>query len=146
MKKMYGLGLVFGVALALIGSGVAYSYGKGDNALLPKVVGRILQPDQKQQIHSLLAADKSNLKNLRAQLRAAREKLNDDLLAGNDTSSDLQQLETAQNQLLTERVSLEQKMVAILTPTQRQKISQFRSQWRSLHDQQQQLLQQFGGS
>jgi Spy/CpxP family protein refolding chaperone len=127
---------------------VAYGYGKGygSDALLPRIVGRILQPAQKQQIHSLLAADKSNLKNLRAQVHAAQEKLNDDLLAGNDISSDLQQLETAQNQLLAERVSLEQKIVANLSPTQRQQISQFRTQWRSLHEQQQQLLQQFGGS
>ena len=136
---MHGVGLFVGMMLAVLGNKAVYaqSYGHGNHSgnLLP-TMERVLQPTQKQQIRSLMQANQDKLKNLYAQVQAARQKLSNDLLAGNDTARDLQQLETTQNQLLAERVSLTQKIVSNLSPTQRQQLAQYKTQSQSLHNQQ----------
>jgi uncharacterized membrane protein len=137
--------LILGTAWAQHGLGI----GLGDRALgpgVPRIIGRMLGPQQRRQLHSLFAQNRDNLASLRAQVRGARRKLIDDLLGGKDTTGDVQELQTASNQLLAAHVLLAKQFVATLTDSQRQQISQFLTQWRALHERQRELLRQFGAN
>lgn len=145
MKRLFGWSVAGGLLAAALLSGAAYAYGFGGgghhHSLVPPIVGSMVSHDQ---LRSIFEADKTNLHNLHSQARAAREQLETDLVAGKDTAADIQALQTAQNNLLTERVKLAQQVLANLSPAQRTQVSQFMTQWRSLKQQEWQLFKQYG--
>jgi hypothetical protein len=154
MKRVYGSGLVIGLLTAVLASGFAYGHGfgghghgGGESDLVPPVVEMIAGHGA---IHSVVAADKTNLHNLYSQVQTAHQQLVQDLAAGKDTTTDVQALHTAQNNLLAEKVKLAQSVFAGLTATQRTQVSQFLTQWTAMKQSQQQarmaLFQQFGAS
>ncbi len=144
MKRWLGLTVAGGLLSVALSSGAAYAHGFGHDhgMLMPPIIGSMVSHDQ---IRAIFEADRTNLHNLHAQTMAAREQLENDLVAGNDTTADLQALETAQNNLMAEKVKLAQQILATLTPEQRTKVSQFMTQWRALKAQQRQLIQQYSG-
>jgi len=151
MKRIYGSSLVIGLVMAALASGIAYGqgpgHGHGHGSLVPWIVHRMITPEQ---MHSALAAEKTNLKTLYSQVHSARQQLSQDLVAGKDTTTDVANLETAQNNLLAEKVKLAQNILSNLTAAQRTQVAQFMTQLsamkQSQHQQMAQLLQQFGAS
>ncbi|HKN00445.1 MAG TPA: hypothetical protein VJX23_08000 [Candidatus Binataceae bacterium] len=144
MKRKYGLSVAGGILAAALISGVAYAHGFGHDHenLVPPIVGHMVSHDQ---MRTIFEAEKGNLQNLHSQVRAARQQLETDLIAGNNTGSDLQALQAAQNGMLAEKVKIAQEVLASLSPAQRTQVSQFVTQWRSLQAQQMQLFKQYGG-
>jgi len=145
MKRRFALSVAGGVLAAALVSGAAYAhgFGGGHHGLIPPIVGHLVSHDQ---MRAIFEADKSNLKSLHSAARSANEQLENDLIAGKDTSADLQAVQTAQNNLMAEKVKLAQQILATLTPQQRTQVSNFMTQWRALKQQQWQLLQQYGGA
>jgi len=149
MKRVYSSSIAIGLIMAALVTGVAYGAGKGHGhghgSLVPWIVHRMLS---RQQIQSAVAGEKGNLKTLYSQVHAAKQQLSQDLVAGKDTTADVQALETAQNNLLVEKVKLAQNILSNLSATQRTQVSQFMTQLASMkqsqHQQMAQLLQQFG--
>jgi hypothetical protein len=152
IKRVFGASVVAGLALTALVSGMAYgaggmSHGHGHGSLVPWIVHRMITPAQMQ---AAVSGEKSNLKTLGAAVFTARQQLTQDLVAGKDTTTDVTNLETAQSNLLAEKVKIAQNILANLSATQRTQVSQFLTQWSSLkqsqHQQTVQLLQQFGGT
>ncbi len=153
MKRVYGSGIMIGFLMTALVSGMAYGqgfghgHGGGHGGLVPPIVRRMISPEQ---MHAAIAADKANLKNLYSQVHTARHQLVQDLVAGKDTTSDVQALTTAQNNLLAEKVKLAQNILGNLSTAQRTQVSQFMTQWSSMEQSQRQqrmqLLKQFGPS
>lgn len=145
MKGRFALGVAGGLfAIALVsGAAYAHGFGGGHHGLIPPIVGHLVSHDQ---MHAIFEADKGNLKSLHSAARSANEQLENDLIAGKDTTADLQAVQTAQNNLMAEKVKLAQQILATLTPQQRTQVSNFMTQWRALKQQQWQLFQQFGGA
>jgi len=145
MKRRFALSVAGGVLAVALVSGAAYAHGFGGDhhGLIPPIVGHMVSHDQ---MRAIFEADKGNLKSLHSAERSANEQLENDLIAGNDTSADLQAVQTAQNNLLAEKVRLAQQILAILTPQQRTQVSNFMTQWRALKQQEWQLFQQYGGA
>ena len=149
MKRIYASGLVMGLAITAIVSGIAYGagtgHGHGHGSLVPWIVHRMVTRDQ---MHAAVASEKSNLKTLYSAVHTARQQLTQDLVAGKDTTTDVTNLETAQNNLLAEKVKIAQNILSNLTSTQRTQVSQFMTQFsamkQSQHQQMAQLMQQFG--
>ena len=145
MKRRFALSVAGGVLAVALVSGAAYAhgFGEGHHGLIPPIVGHLVSHDQ---MRAIFEGDKSNLKSLHSAERSANEQLENDLIAGKDTTADLQALQTAQNNLMAERVKLAQQILATLTPQQRTQVSNFMTQWRSLKQQEWQLFQQYGGA
>lgn len=145
MKRRFALSVAGGVLAVALVSGAAYAhgFGGGHHGLIPPIVGHLVSHDQ---MRAIFEADKGNLKSLHSAARTAREQLENDLIAGKDTTADLQAVQTAQNNLMAEKVKLAQQILATLTPAQRTQVSNFMTQWRALKQQQWQLFQQFGGA
>src|SRR5215469_15870873 len=145
MKRRFGLSVASGVLAVALVSGAAYAhgFGEGHHGLIPPIVGHLISHDQ---MRAIFEADKSNLKTLHSAARTAHEQLENDLIAGKDTTADLQALQTAQNNLMAEKVKLAQQILATLTDKQRTQVANFMTQWRALKQQQWQLFQQFGGA
>jgi len=146
IRKGYHFGFGIGLALALLVTGVAYGHehgGHGHGGLLPPQIGAIMQPEQRQKLHALMATKGAALMGLHQQVHAAREKLVDDLIVGNDTTADQAALQQLHSQMLAEKVKLAQQQVATLTPEQRSQAAKFLSQLRALHEQEHQLMDQF---
>jgi hypothetical protein len=151
MKRSYGSSFAIAFLIVAIVSGVAFSQGFGPHrphgGIVPMIVGRMVG---RQKVHSVIAADKANLKNLHSQLRAAHLQLVKDLVAGNDTTSDVAALETARNNLLAEKVKLAKTILANLSKSQRAQVSHFLTEWNSMRESQRQermkLLQGLAGA
>jgi len=151
MKWVYGSSLVIGLVMAALVSGIAYGdgpkHGRGHDSLVPQIVRSMVT---RKQMHSVIAAEKSTLKTLYSQVHSARKQLSQDLVAGNDTTADVTNLQAAQNNLLVEKVKIAQAILSNLSTAQRSQVSQFMTQLSSMkqsqHQQMAQLLQQFGGS
>jgi Spy/CpxP family protein refolding chaperone len=145
MKRQFALSVAGGVLAVALLSGAAYAhgFGGGHHDLIPPIVGHLVSHDQ---MRAIFEADKSNLKTLHSAARSAHEQLENDLIAGKDTTADLQAVQTAQNNLMAEKVKLAQEILATLTPQQRTQVSSFMTQWRALKQQQWQLFQQYGGA
>ena len=143
MKRRFALSVAGGLLAVALLSGAAYAHGFGGDhhGLIPPIVGHLVSHDQ---MRAIFEADKGNLKSLHSAERAANEQLENDLIAGKDTTADLQAVQTAQNNLMAEKVKLAQEILATLTPEQRTQVSNFMTQWRALKQQQWQLLQQYG--
>jgi hypothetical protein len=145
MKRRFALSVAGGLLTAALVSGAAYAHGFGGDhhGLIPPIVGHLVSHDQ---MRAIFEADKSNLRSLHSAARSANEQLENDLIAGKDTTSDLQAVQTAQNNLMAEKVKLAQQVLATLSPAQRTQVSNFMTQWRALKQQQWQLFQQYGGA
>lgn len=145
MKRLFGLGICGALLAAVMATGTARAHGFGGDHhnLVPPIVGHMVSHDQ---LRAIFQAEKGNLQTLHSQMKTAREQLENDLVAGKDTSADVQALQTAQNNMLTEKVKIAQQMLATLSPAQRTQVSQFMTQWRALKQQQWQLFQQYGGA
>jgi len=151
MKRLYGFAILIGALVAACISASAYAMGPGHrgrhDSLVPPIVRHMVS---KSQIQSVMASEKANLHNAFGAVKAARKQLEDDLIAGKDTASDLSALQTAENGLLSEKVTIAQKILANLTPAQRTQVGNFVTQYRTMNDQQRQqrmqLFQQFGGA
>jgi hypothetical protein len=145
MKRLFGLS-IGGIMLAATfatGRAYAHGWGGGHHNLVPPIVGSMVSHDQ---IRAIFEADKTNLQNLHSQARAARQQLENDLVAGKDTTDDVQAVQTAHNNMLVEKVKLAQQILATLTPAQRTQVTNFMTQWRALKQQEMQLFQQYGGT
>jgi Spy/CpxP family protein refolding chaperone len=145
MKRRFALSVAGGLLAVALVSGAAYAhgFGGGHHGLVPPIVGHLVSHDQ---MRAIFEADKANLKSLHSAARAAHEQLENDLIASKDTTADLQAVQTAQNNLMAEKVKLAQQILATLTPQQRTQVSNFMTQWRALKQQQWQLFQQYGGA
>lgn len=151
MKRIYGSSLMVGMVMAAMVSGIAYANGPtrghGHGSLVPWVVKKMVTP---QKIHSAVAGEKANLKSLYSQVHSATQQLSQDLVAGKDTTADVQALETAQNNLLAEKVKIAQNILSNLSAAQRTQVAQFMTKLSALkqsqHKQMAQLMQHFGGS
>jgi hypothetical protein len=145
MKRRFALSVAGGVLTVALVSGAAYAHGFGGDhhGLIPPIVGHLVSHDQ---MRAIFEADKVNLKALHSAARSANEQLENDLIAGKDTTADLQAAQAAQNALLAEKVKLAQQVLATLSSQQRTQVSNFMTQWRALKQQQWQLLQQYGGA
>ena len=145
MKRQLALSVAGGVLAVALVSGAAYAhgFGGGHHGLIPPIVGHLVSHDQ---MRAIFEADKGNLKTLHSAERSANEQLENDLIAGKDTTADLQAVQTAQNALMAEKVKLAQQILATLTSQQRTQVSNFMIQWRALKQQQWQLFQQYGAT
>jgi Spy/CpxP family protein refolding chaperone len=112
-------------------------------------VMRTLQPAQRDQIHTMFAADRANAKTLHEQVRTARETLFNALINGQDPTAAETQVNQAQAAMTADRVKLAQQVRGVLTTAQIQQLQTFHTQWKSLMDQQrnqrEQLMNQLGG-
>ena len=144
MKRLFGLSICGALLAGVVAVGTAHAHGFGGDHhnLVPPIVGHMVSHDQ---LHAIFAAEKGNLETLHSQMKTAREQLENDLVAGKDTTADVQTVQTAQNNMLAEKVKLAQQIMATLTPAQRTQVAQFMTQWRALKQQQWQLFQQYGG-
>ena len=132
MKRLFGLSICTALLAALVAAGTARAHGMGGgghHSLVPPIVGHMVSHDQ---LRSIFQSEKGNMDTLHSQLRTAHEQLENDLVAGKDTTADVQALQTAQNNMLAEKVKVAQQILASLTPAQRTQVSQFMTQWRSL--------------
>ena len=145
MRRQFGLGICGALLAALmaVGTANAHGFGGSHHNLVPPIVGHMVSHDQ---LRSIFEAERGNLHTLHSQMKTAREQLENDLVAGKETSADVQALQTAQNNMLAEKVKLAQQILATLSPAQRTQVAQFMTQWRSLKQQQWQLFQQYGGA
>jgi len=151
MKRLFGSAMVIGLLIAACICGTAYAKGPGHrgghDSLVPPMVRHMVS---KSQIHSVIASEKGNLHSAFAAVKAAKKQLEDDLIAGKDTAGDVSALQAAHNSLLSEKVTIAQKILANLSSAQRTQVANFVSQYRSLNEQQRQqrmsLFQQFGGA
>ena len=144
MKRLFGLSICTALLAVVVAAGTARAHGMGGHHnLVPPIVGHMVSHDQ---LRSIFQSEKENMQTLHSQLRTAHEQLEDDLVGGKDTTADVQALQTAQNNMLAEKVKIAQQILASLTPAQRTQVAQFMTQWRSLKQQQWQLFQQYGGA
>lgn len=149
MKTIFGLGAAIGLAAIVLmpAIGSAEGHRGHGSGLMPPVIWKMVSH---QQVKSAMAAEKTNLKNLHSALSSARQQLTLDLVAGKDTTADVKALETAQNNMLAEKVKLAQTIMSNLTAAQRTQASQFVTQWQAMQEQQMQqrqaLFQQFNGA
>ncbi|GEM_PF-2297670 len=150
MKRILGL-VAFSWMALLVTAGTGLAEGHhGHGGLMPPIVWKMMSPDQ---IKSAISADKTNLKNLHMAVWNARNQLTLDLVSGKDSSvitADQTALETAQNNLLAEKVKLAQTILANLSSFQRSQVTQFVAKWQAMQQQQRQqreaLFQQFNGN
>lgn len=142
-KKLVSVSIAMLMVFA-IAPGMARAQVRGHPMALRWLFGRILEPQQKAQVHSLLNSRRGAFAALHARIRSARQKLMDDLLAGKDTSADSKELSAAQSAMLAERINIAKAVVARLTPAQRQQITEFIAKWRALREQQARLFREFG--
>jgi len=153
MKNFYGRIFAVVLATAAAVSGIAYAegfgagHGHGHGSLVPWIVRRMVT---REQMRSAVAAEKPTLKKMHSEVRRARERLTQDLVAGKDTTADVQALETAQNNLLAEKVKLAQNILKNLSADQRKQVTEFTTKLRSMrksqHEQMSKLMQQYGVS
>src|SRR6266481_1135592 len=112
-------------------------------------VMRTLQPAQRDQIHTMFAADRANAKTLHEQVRTAHANLFNALINGQDPTAAETQLNQAQAAMIADRVKLAQQVRGVLSTAQIQQLQTFHTQWKGLMDQQrnqrEQLMNQLGG-
>jgi hypothetical protein len=137
MNKVFGRLLVVGVATAgLATAGFAYADGFGHA--------------NGHQIKAAIAPNAAALKSDYGAVKTARQSLENDLIAGNSNAvqTDVQALETAQSNLLLEKVTVAQAILANLSSAQRTQVGSFVSAYRAMELQNRQnretLFQQYG--
>lgn len=154
MNKVFGRLLVVGVATAgLATAGFAYADGFGHanghhhGSFIPPIVRQYVTHDQ---IKAAIAPNAAALKSDYGAVKTARQSLENDLIAGNSNAvqTDVQALETAQSNLLQEKVTVAQAILANLSSAQRTQVGSFVTAYRAMELQNQQnretLFQQYG--
>ena len=153
MNKVFGRLLVIGLATAgMATAGMAYADGFGHGGhghgnLVPMIVRHYVSHDQ---IQAAVAPNAATLKSDYSAVKSARETLENDLIANNSSAiqNDIQSLETAQNNLLQEKVTVAEAILANLSSSQRTQVGNFVTAYRSLEQQNRQsrqaLFQQYG--
>ncbi|MGH7987436.1 MAG: hypothetical protein ACREQX_14255 [Candidatus Binataceae bacterium] len=140
--------MVLAIALALglgAGSTLAYAHGHGPHGGWLGPLGAIIQPNQRQQIHSMLSGEKQKMETLHQNVRNAKAALIGKLLSSDqsvDVSSELIALQQAEAALLQERVNVAQQVRVVLAPQQRAQALQLWTKLESLHQQERELFQQ----
>lgn len=150
MIKKPLLATLFGaVALTAFGAAAYAQHGepRGDRmAMMP--FAAVLRPDQKQQLYSIVKADRAKLESLHRRLHAAREALIEKLLSPGptvDISKEVAELKAAQAAMIDERVSIALAARKMLSPEQLKAAAQFHAKLEDLHRQESDLLRQMGG-
>lgn len=144
MKKALAAAAAALLIVSALGTGTARAQVHGHPMMLRWLFSRILEPQQKAHVRSLLASERGTLVALHLRLRKSRQKLMDDLLAGKDTSADAREISAVESELLAERIKIAKAVTAGLTPAQRQRIEKFLVKWRALREQQAKLFREFG--
>jgi len=152
MNKVCGKLLVIGIATAgLATAGIAYANGfgheHGHGSLIPPIIHQYVTHEQ---IQAAISPNAATLKSDYGAVKTARQQLETDLIAGNSTAvqTDVQALETAQGNLLQEKVTVAEAILANLSSTQRTQVGSFVTAYRAMEQQNQQsrqaLFQQYG--
>ncbi|MGA2408874.1 MAG: hypothetical protein ABSG46_00595 [Candidatus Binataceae bacterium] len=153
MNKVFGRILVIGLATATITvAGIAYADGfghghhHGEGSLVPPIVRQYVTHDQ---MKAAFAPNAAQLKSDYLAVKTARQTLESDLIAGNsNVPSDVQALQTAQNNLLQEKVTVAEAILANLSSSQRTQVGNFVTAYRALQETNAQnrtaLFQQYG--
>jgi murein L,D-transpeptidase YcbB/YkuD len=154
MNRVFGKFVVIGLATAgLATAGIAYAqgfghgHGHGHDGLVPLIVHQYVTHDQ---IQAVYEANGATLKSDFSAVKAARQQLETDLIAGNSSAvqTDVQTLESAQSTLLQEKVTIAEAILANLSSTQRTQVGNFVTAYRTLQQQdaasRKALFQQYG--
>ncbi|HEX4209323.1 MAG TPA: hypothetical protein VHY56_02945 [Candidatus Binataceae bacterium] len=154
MKRVLGRFVLIGFATAgLATAGLAYAngfgpeHGHGHRGLVPPIVRQYVTQEQ---FKAAVEPNAATLKSDRAAVKTARQQLESDLIAGNSgaVQTDVQTLETAQNSLLQEKVTVAQAVLANLSSSQRTQVGNFVTAYRNIEQQNEQsrkaLFQQYG--
>jgi hypothetical protein len=151
MNRVFGRFLVIGLATAgLTTGGLAYAQGFGHGhrhgSFLPPIVHQYVTHEQLQAVFQQYGP---TLKTDVEAVRTARQTLETDLIAGNsNVSSDVTALQTAQGNLLQEKVTVAQAVLANLSSSQRTQVGNFVTAYRALEQQdaanRKALFQQYG--
>ena len=152
MNKVFGKLLVIGLATGgLATAGIAYAsgfgHGHGHGSFLPPIIHQYITHEQMQ---AAISPNAATLKSDWSAVKTARQQLESDLIAGNSSAvqTDVQALETAQNNLLQEKVTVAEAVLANLSATQRTQVGSFVTAYRAMEQQNQQnrqaLFQQYG--
>lgn len=154
MNRVLSRFMVIGIATAgLTTAGIAYAqgfghgHGHGHGGLVPPIVRQYVTHDQ---FKAAYEANGAALKSDYSAVKTARQQLETDLIAGNSSAvqTDLQTLETAQNNLLQEKVTVAEAILVNLSSTQRTQVGNFVAAYRSLEEQnaanRKALFQQYG--
>jgi Spy/CpxP family protein refolding chaperone len=104
-----------------------------------------LTPDQKNQVHDMMKANRTQNKAVFKQIRALREQIADKLAGSGQVSES--ELNALQSQITQLRGQLAQQTIksalqvrALLTPDQLTKVATLHTQMKALHEQERQLL------
>ncbi|HUN58718.1 MAG TPA: hypothetical protein VMU41_11425 [Candidatus Binataceae bacterium] len=154
MKKVVSRFMVVGLATAgLATAGIAYAqgfghgHGHGHGGLVPMIVRQYVTHDQ---FKAAYEANGAALKSDFSAVKTARQQLETDLIAGNSSAvqTDVQTLETAQNNLLQQKVTVAEAILANLSSSQRTQVGNFVTAYRSMEEQnaasRKALFQQYG--
>jgi len=152
MNRVFGKFLVIGLATAGLGiAGMAYAQGFGHGhghrgGLVPPIVRQYVTHEQFQAVFQQYGP---TLKGDAQAVRSARQTLETDLIAGNsNVSSDVTTLQTAESNLLQEKVTVAQAILANLSSSQRTQVGNFVAAYRALQLQdaadRKALFQQYG--
>jgi hypothetical protein len=159
MKRVFGRFLAIGLATAglatagLATAGLAYADGFGHGhshghaGLVPPIVREYVTHEQ---FKAAFEPNAATLKSDYGAVKTARQQLENDLIAGNSgaVQTDVQTLQTAQNSLLQEKVTVAQAILANLNSTQRTQVASFVTAYRNLQQQNEEsrkaLFQQYG--
>jgi hypothetical protein len=154
MKRAFGRFLAIGLATAgLATAGLAYAegfghgHGHGHAGLVPPIVRQYVTHEQ---FKAAFEPNAATLKSDYGAVKTARQQLENDLIAGNSgaVQTDVQTLQTAQNSLLQEKVTVAQAILANLNSTQRTQVASFVAAYRNLQQQNEEsrkaLFQQYG--
>jgi hypothetical protein len=152
MKKAFGRLLVIGLATTgLATAGIAYAQGFGHGhrhgGLVPPIIHQYVTHEQMQAVYQQYGP---TLKTDMQAVKAAREQLETDLIAGNSSAvqTDEQTLENAHNTLLQEKVAAAEAVLANLSSSQRTQVGNFVTAYRGMEQQDREnrraLFQQYG--
>jgi hypothetical protein len=154
MNRVFGKFIVIGLATAgLATAGIAYAqgfghgHGHGHGGLVPPIVRQYVTHDQ---FKAAFGPNAAALKSDFSAVKTARQQLETDLIAGNSSAvqTDVQTLETAQSNLLQEKVTIAEAILANLSSTQRTQVGNFVTAYRNLEQQdaasRKALFQQYG--
>jgi hypothetical protein len=109
----------------------------------------VLRPDQKQQLYSIVKADRAKIESMHRRLHAAREALIAKLLSSGaavDISQEVAELKAAQAALIDERVSIALAARKMMSAEQLKAAAEFHAKLENLHRQESDLLRQTGGA
>lgn len=122
--------------------------GPGGDRMEMMPFAAVLRPDQKQQLFSMVKADRAKLESLHRRLHAAREALIEKLLSGPavDINQEVAELKAAQAAMIDERVSIALAARKMMSPEQLKAAAAFHAKLEALHRQESDLLRQMGGS